>query len=260
MTTLADILDANVDCIIIQVYENVGGISTRADSRILTQDYLQLYKDLAEICPNAQIIQSTGFWTTTLKTQAIYGAMYGASKLGIDVEPMYMIGTLFNDQHNFVSTLKAVAGEPVYDINDNQITSITSNVAGHPNDKGFRFMAEHALSAMFNSCGLFNHGVTHLQFTGSFNFTVGEIFYTNTAFTNLTGFDNLLISGKYNFTGNTGSGASHGQLTTELGVNTTQSGYFPCVQKITFFNLPTVQAVRGVQLSANDTVFTAWSY
>jgi hypothetical protein len=124
MTTLASVLNEDVDCIIIQVYENVGGINTRADSRTLIADYLQLYKDLVSLCPNAQIIQ------------------------------------------------------------------------------------------------------THLQFTGNFDFTVGEIFYTNTVFTNLTGFDNLLISGKYNFTGSIGVSASHGQLTTELGVNTTQAGYF----------------------------------
>jgi hypothetical protein len=261
MTTLADILDDSVDCIIVQVYENVGGISTRADSRMLANDYLNLYKDLNEIAPNAQIIQSTGFWATTLKTQALYGAMFSAAKYGIAVEPMYMLGTLFNDQHNFVSTLQAVAGEPVYDINDNQITIISSNVAGHPNDKGFRFMAEHAISAMFNSCGLFNHGVTHLQFLGNFDFSTGELFYTTTDISNLTGFDNLLISGKYAFTGKTdSSSASHGQLTSELGLNIGGMGYFPCVQRITFFNTPTVQPVRGVVLSANDTVFTAWSY
>jgi hypothetical protein len=261
MITLANVLDDNVDCIIVQVYENVGGINTRTDSRTLTADYMNLYKDLNKLCPNAQIIQSTGFWATTLKTQALYGAMYGVSKLGIPVEPMYMIGTLFNDQHNFTDTLKSVAGSPVYDIDDNQITSITSTVAGHPNDKGFRLMAEHAISAMFNSCGLFSHGVTHLQFIGNFDFSVGEIFYTNTAFTNLTDFDRLLISGKYNFTGTvSGYSASHGQLSTELGVNTNTGGYFPCIQKITFFRLPNIAPIRGVENSATDTVFTAWSY
>jgi hypothetical protein len=260
MTTLANVLDADVDCIIIQVYENVGGISTRTDSRTLAGDYLNLYKDLVAICPNAQIIQSTGFWATTLKTQAIYGAMHGAALAGIGVEPMYMITTLFNDQNNPVAALQAVAGEPVYDINDTQITTITSNVAGHPNDKGFRLMAEHAISAMFNSCGLFNHGVTHLQFTGSFTFTIGEIFYVKTAIDNLTDFDRLLISGKYNFAGSANGSASHGQLTTELGVTIGGMGYFPCVQRITFFNYPNVAPVRGVLLSANDTVFTAWSY
>jgi hypothetical protein len=261
MTTLANVLNEDVDCIIVQVYENVGGISTRTASRTLANDYLNLYKDLNEIAPNAQIIQSTGFWANTLKTQALYAAMFGASKVGIDIEPMYMIGTLFNDQHNFVNTLNAVTGDPVYDIEDNQITTISSTVAGHPNDKGFRLMAEHAISAMFNSCGLFNHGVTHMQFLGNFDFSTGEIFFVNTAIDNLTDFDRLLISGKYVFTGITNSsGASHGQLTSELGLNIGGMGYFPCVQKITFFNTPTVQPVRGVVLSANDTVFTAWSY
>jgi hypothetical protein len=258
MTTLANVLDEDVDCIIVQVYENIG-ISTRADSITLANDYLKLYQDLMAICPNAQIIQSTGFWATTLKTQAVFGAMSMAGRLGIAVEPMYMIGTLFNDQYNFISTLQSVAGDLVYDINDNQITTITSTVAGHPNDKGFRLMAEHALFSMFNSCGLFNHNVTHLRFRGDFNFASGEIFYVSVEFPTLSGFNNLLISGKYAFTGTVGGSASHGQLTTELGA-TANNGYFPCVQKITFFNIPNVQPVRGVQLSATDTVFTAWSY
>lgn len=281
--TLSDVLTSDVDIVISQLYENVPDVSA-SEVATLSKDYSTLYDSILEKCPNAFLYQFCGFWQTLTKHRAVLSAIQNRG------EPIYApclnpynTGVGQSMAYNKHSFFEAQTGDNIYDGSGNVITTVTSTVAGHPNDLGFKVMAAHVICHLYNQYGKGDSGKTYPQFKprydGTFDldsiYTVPELFLASQAAaassdpTNMDWlykishslysqvFDFFLLAGIYKITLNFESPTNnqHSYLKTTL--RSDIYGYTPVVQEICSCN-NFDKFTRSVQLSASDTVFTAW--
>lgn len=142
-TTFDQVLTADVDLILIQLSENMPAPTTAALRQSDYQDWRKLYQSLSALCPQAQIYQMTGFWPQINKVQTI---------LSVATNPVFnpmLITSNVNTNYAAIN-LKAQPGDKIYDAAGQEIATVSSAVAGHPNDYGFMVMAEQFLDALFN--------------------------------------------------------------------------------------------------------------
>lgn len=150
--TVNDVLTSDVDIVICQLYENIGDPGTEGITN-LTVDYMNLYDSFREKCPKAFLYQFAGFWQTWNKHQAVVRACNRKS-----VECVYAFtlnpintGLSSNMSSNSHGLYEAHAGDKIYDGAGTEITTVTSTVAGHPNDAGFATMAAHVICRLYNA-------------------------------------------------------------------------------------------------------------
>lgn len=149
--TFSDILTDDVDVIIIQFSENMAEPATDDEKNTFAKDFLNLYSALLKKCPNARIFQHCGFWANYNKFKAINSAMM--TKKDINITPifapmLYGVNKSYTESH-----FQSSVGASILDSDGNVITTVTSAVATHPGDAGFRVMANQTLHALFNSGG-----------------------------------------------------------------------------------------------------------
>ena len=149
-TTLGNVLTEDVDLILIQLSENMAEPTTDALRRTDSTDWANLYTALNARCPNAQIYQFMGFWTNLNKFHVMAGCVVNPVFAPVLIEPSIFTNTF--SQINY----KAAAGDNIYDANNNVIATVSSAVAGHPNDTGFLVMAMQFLDALFNNRAVSN--------------------------------------------------------------------------------------------------------
>jgi len=206
-----------------------------------------------------------GFWQTIGKQTALASAM--ANK---NIEPIYVP---FFYKTQFGTRIQA--GDYLYDAEENIIATVSTTVAGHPNDWGFAIMATHTIFALYNSSGIFsdthrlsckyNSSITASQFMNLRLFDT-DIFDT-TAVTGISDwsallnplFDKALCCGKYSVTCAspiTPFNPNHGILEV-IGSVSTDMNYIPLIQKCYMINDNT-ELRRSVALSGNATVWSTW--
>ena len=210
--TVDTILTEDTDIVIIQVYENISAPTTPAEKLNLAKDYINLYSTIREKCPNVKLYQFCGFWHSETKTQSVIGACRYSK-----VVPIQALTTLanFNMSHNI--SIQSASGDAIYDGEGNQIATVSSAVAGHPNDKGFNVMATYVINALYNEI-TFNNSQTVLQFrrtTTVDNPRITELFntdYSGGSFTEYykQWFNYFLIPGEYNATVSVNGNPAHG--------------------------------------------------
>ena len=277
--TVNDVLDSGVDIIICQLYENIGSIAYTQVGDMVT-DYRNLYKAFQQKCPNAFLYQFCGFWQDYYKHLSVINACFDEG-----VEPIYAptlnpyntgLGRSYTEMVHSVYECKE--GDNIYDGEGNVITTVSSNVAGHPNDFGFKVMAAHVLCHLYNQYGMGDSGKMYPQFVflSSTNIDelleAGELFmgglYAKTSsgeepdkLLQLTHnlydrvFNYFIFNGIYNCCVNYVDSANHGYMVTE----TTQvGGYSRVNQKFIDNNVSFRTFTRGVILSADMTSFTDW--
>ncbi len=282
--TLSDVLTSDVDIVISQLYENVPDVSA-SEVATLSKDYSTLYDSILEKSPNAFLYQFCGFWQTITKHRAVLCAIQNRG------EPIYapclnpyntgVAQSMVENKHSF---FEAQTGDNIYDGNGNVITTVTSTVAGHPNDLGFKVMAAHVICHLYNQYGIGDSGKEYPQFKptydGKFDLdnidVISELFFAQQASaassdpTNMDWlykishplyskvFDFFLLAGIYRITLNFESptNAQHCYLRTTRKTDN-GGGYLPLTQEICSCN-SFDKFTRSVNLSAFDTVFTAW--
>ena len=282
--TLSDVLTSDVDIVISQLYENIPDVSA-SEVGTLAKDYGTLYNSILARSPNAFLYQFCGFWQTLTKHRAV---LYAIQNRG---EPIYapclnpyntgvgQSGMTYN-KHSF---FEAQTGDNIYDSSGNIITTVTSTVAGHPNDLGFKTMAAHVICHLYNQYGSGDSGKIYPQFKprpdGVFDldsvYAPSELFFANQAgavssdVNNVDWmyrlshslynrvFDFLLLAGIYRLTLNfeSPSNAQHSYLRTNQMADVAE--YTPVMQEICSCN-SSDKFSRSVTLSASDTVFTVW--
>lgn len=281
--TLSDVLTSDVDIVISQLYENIPGVSA-SEVYTLAKDYGALYDSILEKSPNAFLYQFCGFWQTITKHRAVLSAIQNRG------EPIYApclnpynTGVGQSMDYNKHSLFEAQTGDNIYDGSGNIITTVTSTVAGHPNDLGFKVMAAHVICHLYNQYGIGDSGKIYPQFKprydGVFDLdsivSISELFFANTASSTSSDpnsqdwlykishplysqvFDFFLLAGTYQLTLNfeNSTHAQHAYLKTTLRGDF--SDYSTVVQEINSCNTYD-WFTRKVQLSASDTVFMAW--
>lgn len=150
--TINDVLTSDVDIVICQLYENIGDPGAEGVANLVI-DYQNLYDTFREKCPKAFLYQFAGFWQTWNKHQAVVRACYRKH-----IECIYAFtlnpintGLSSNMSSNSHGLYEAQTGDKIYDNNGTEITTVTSTVAGHPNDAGFATMAAHVICRLYNA-------------------------------------------------------------------------------------------------------------
>lgn len=146
--TLNSMLTEDVDIIIVQLNENIP--QPQGTLTGLINDFTNLFNSLKERCPKAEIYAFTGFWVEVRKMQCIVKAMVETG-----VQPIFLPLLIqgIGDPNSFYCK----TGDAIYDTNGNQIATVESMVAGHPNDDGFKIMAICTLDALFNDRSVFSN-------------------------------------------------------------------------------------------------------
>lgn len=255
--TVDDILDDTVDIIIVQVYENCATPSSATDGVNMATDYLNLYNSLKQKSPNAEIYQYLGFWQEEAKGKAITSILNNVN--GVNVHPIYAPACAGGIP---VEQFKCQTGDPIYNGSGQQITTVTSTVAGHPNDLGFVLMAMTTLYCLYNEVSLFDceqiipyispTDVSQMNEKTAFGYGyLYEAAYTGATFLNY-----YIVSGQYPLATITTS-LGHCVCKSRIGIQMDKN-YIPLRQEL--INISANNAYsRGVALSANNTVFTDWT-
>ena len=283
-TTLGNVLTEDVDLILIQLSENMAEPTTSALKRTDSTDWYNLYAALNERCPKAQIYQFMGFWPNFNKFQVMASCVINPVFAPVLIEPSIFTNTL--SQINY----KAVAGDSIYDADDNVIATVSSAVAGHPNDTGFLVMAMQFLDALFNNIAVSNQKDVRTIYTPRNNnstrtatvfepLIAPEIFKDKISYDDSTdityaNFDEaysclnyFLFGGIYPITIKYPSnGARHGFLRITNNVDGSDNssrdgrGYLPCLQELIPVNQMNYYSKlhRNVVLAANGTTFNPW--
>lgn len=150
--TINDVLTSDVDIVICQLYENIGDPGA-AGITDLVVDYNNLYDTFREKCPKAFLYQFAGFWQTWNKHQAVVRACFKKNVECVYAFTLNPLNTGFssNMSSNSHSLYEAQTGDKIYDGAGTEITTVTSTVAGHPNDAGFATMAAHVICRLYNA-------------------------------------------------------------------------------------------------------------
>ena len=260
--TVDTILTEDTDIVIIQAYENISA-PTNVDGKVkLLKDYINLYSTIREKCPNVKLYQFCGFWHVETKTQSVIAACRYSK-----VVPVQALTTLDNFNTNISTSIKAASGDKIYDGEGNQIATVSSAVAGHPNDIGFNLMATYVINALYNEI-TFNNSQTVLQFKiGSTvdNPILSEFYNIDIGTNSFTGyykkwFNYFLIPGEYCVTIKNGGNPSHGTfkvigIISEMFITKTERLiYHPVRQELRSHNTnsDSMLLTRCTVLSAND--------
>lgn len=280
--TLDQILDSDVDVIIVQMYENCPDTTGDASAcATLAQDYANLYASLRTKCPNASMYQFCGFWQTEGKGSAIISACAKNNVEPIHAPVLMMARTGVSA---YPDNFKAVQNTDIYDGNNEQITSVSSFAAGHPNDFGFACMAAYTIFKLYNSGMVLNDFLTRFvlkcnatvtaeQWLDATTDVIGDIYIDGTV-TDITTFGNLynpylkylLLGGRYPATfkaptnsGGTAFSAVHGWIENSH-TGTSSNNYFPMTQKYTSgVSTTNYDMLRKIVLSSNAMVWGSWS-
>ena len=285
--TVNDVLTSDVDIIICQLYENIGDPGASGVTNLI-KDYMNLYDAFREKCPKAFLYQFAGFWQTWNKHQAVVRASAAKS-----VECIYAFtlnpintGLSSNMDSNSHSLYEAKAGDKIYDGAGTEITTVTSTVAGHPNDAGFATMAAHVICRLYNAYFGGTADKPTQQFTldlwGEDSLVtqldkkeaVSELFFGGAAAGTASDpstlddmfkvshplYDNvfnfiLFFSGVTAITVNYGTSANHSYIKNQVSIEV--SAYTRFNQTICDSNA-SYTFERGVNLSASETVPTSW--
>lgn len=285
--TINDVLTSDVDIVICQLYENIGDPGAEGIANLVI-DYQNLYDTFREKCPKAFLYQFAGFWQTWNKHQAVVRAC--AAK---NVECVYAFtlnplntGLSSNMDSNSHSLYEAKTGDKIYDNNGTEITTVTSTVAGHPNDAGFATMAAHVICRLYNAYFTGTADKPTQQFTldlrGEDSFvtqldkreTVSELFFGGAAagtasdpstLDDMFKVSHTLYGSVFNFiiffngvtaiTVNYGTGANHSYIKNQISIGI--SAYTRFNQTICDSNA-SYTFERCVNLSATETNPTPW--
>ena len=285
-TTLDNVLTEDVDLILLQLSENMAEPTTDELKRTDSTDWANLYTALNERCPKAQIYQFMGFWPNFNKFQVMASCVINPVFAPVLIKPSIFTNTL--SQINY----EAVTGDNIYDADDSVIATVSSAVAGHPNDTGFLVIAMQFLDALFNNRSTANQkdiraiciprnidsSITATVFEpliikelfkdrSAYGVETADITYANFE-ENYSWLNYFLFGGIYPATMYYPSnGARHGflRITNNNGGLDTSTvrdggGYNACLQEL----IPTNQMThyskfhRTVQLAASGTTFNPW--
>lgn len=280
--TLANVLKSDVDIIICQLYENIS-ISGYSDIGNLTTDYATLYDSFRAKCPDAFLYQFCGFWQNFNKSLAALAACQSRG-----VEPI--VATTFNPLNTGIggsytnmspAFYRCKTGDEIKDASGNTIATVSSTVAGHPNDIGFANMAANVLAHLYSSQGIGDparYAIT-VQVNAASKIDSIDVIAQSQVMAqyakiqssddpdsflrldhSLYGqyFDYFLIPGKYDVTANylSGSDSAHGFLQVEAGAH---RAYTKLLQVMHSFNRESgIEFSRNVILSSNQTQFNPW--
>ena len=210
--TVDTILTEDTDIVIIQAYENISDPTTVDEKVNLAKDYINLYSTIREKCPNVKLYQFCGFWHSETETQSVIAACRYSK-----VVPVQALTTLDKFNSQVTTNIESASGDAIYDGEGNQIATVSSAVAGHPNDIGFNLMATYVINALYNEI-TFNNSQSVLQFKiGSTvdNPILEEFFNTDSYGSNFTEyykkwFNYFLIPGEYCVTADPNNKNTHG--------------------------------------------------
>ena len=251
--TVDTILTEDTDIVIIQAYENISA-PTNVDGKVkLLKDYINLYSTIREKCPNVKLYQFCGFWHSETKTQAVIAACRYSK-----VVPVQALTTLDNFNSQVTTSIKSASGDAIYDGEGNKIATVSSVVAGHPNDIGFNLMATYVINALYNEI-TFNNSQTVLQFKiGSTvdNPIVAEFFNTGIGDSRFSDyykkwFNFFLIPGEYCVTVKHGDNPSHGVFKVIANVS---KGSKTKVETLIYY--PVRQEWRSLNTNGDGKLFT----
>lgn len=155
---LDDILDEDVDVIFLNAGENVQDCVPSNFSQ-LTTDFENLYKKLAEKCPNAKLYVFGLWWKFAPKARAIINAAVSQTTITLasgeykKIPPIQVMynpswgGYIEQDTYNYAA-INHVAGEKNYKVDGSEWGVFTEGAsANHPNDLGF---LTRAILAIYN--------------------------------------------------------------------------------------------------------------
>ena len=257
-----DLLTDDVDVIILQLSENMNEPLTDDDKNTFATDFKNLYTALLEKCPNAQIFQHCGFWANYNKFKAMNSAMYYKANI-IPIFAPFLYGV---NKNYPASAFQSSVGAEILDGGGNVITTVTAAVATHPDDKGFKVMANQTLQALFNSKGMNSYEQRPIA-TDSADLAGTEIFITNNKTTQsereeivANALQWFLFPGKYiaTITYPPSTGDSHGYL--EVHVTSKSNQYLAIKQEIFSANTGWERMWRRSILSATSLDWGAFEY
>ena len=124
-------LDPRLNLITIQLSENVTDLTT------FEGDYEELIRYIQKKVPQAQIIVIDDFWDAGERAQA---KQLAAENTGVQF--------IFLGEIKGLPEYKAGLGTVVYDANGEPHTIEHNGVAGHPGDKGMRYIADAVIAAL----------------------------------------------------------------------------------------------------------------
>ena len=193
-----------IDIVICQLFENCAApTDMTADNQSdrsqmqFAADYLNLYREFHNRMPNARRYQFNGFLGAGTpgglsKRKAISAA---ARKAGVEtIEPYMILSNDFNTSYTPATAgsdydVYARAGDKIYDADGTQIATVSSIVAGHPNDYGFAYMAAAVIDCLFNAntaAQYQNRGVFALRKHDDI-----ELYFTKPAYTEFFNVNNI---------------------------------------------------------------------
>lgn len=251
-----DVLTDDVDIIILQLSENMAEPTTDDDKNTFAQDFMNLYDALLEKCPKARIFQHCGFWANYNKFKAINSAMMlyrNANITPIFAPILYGVNESYE-----ISSFQSSVGAKILDAEGNTITTVTSAVASHPGDTGFKVMAIQTLHALFNSSGAYSYEHRPVIGGSSKNsYWTSEIFWRKGTTmaeikeSNANILKWFLYPGEYHATfRHTPSVDSHGYL--QVHINNMGKQYLAIEQKVVSLNSNATCFLRRSVLSATS--------
>lgn len=244
----AETYGEEVDIVICQLFENCPAPAdlpsdASGDQTTFAADFVNLYREFHNRFPKARRYQFNGFLGANstggrAKRKAIIGA---CRAMDVEVIEPYILMGLHTEKTVSVAgsdyDVYARAGDKIYDADGTEISTVSSIVAGHPNDLGFAYMAALTINTLFNSNYPNNYQprmIISIEKKGTMDKmldspSVDEIFdvtgYNSTDTTSqyygVAGYlryianilDNFMIPGEYRFTLNPlNTGAVHGTL------------------------------------------------
>jgi len=155
-----DYLTADTDIVIIDLYENIPAFEDTPDNRTaMKNDFIRLYNQIHERCPNATIYQFGGFMHKSLINRCLNAILHLGNSTLIEGGIPQMIFSIaymkLGDQRPTNSgfphdQLLCVEGDTVYDVDGNPWTEIQPNWTSHPGDLGYTNLAVLVLFNLFN--------------------------------------------------------------------------------------------------------------
>lgn len=250
-----DVLTDDVDIIILQLSENMAEPATDDDKNTFAQDFMNLYDALLEKCPKARIFQHCGFWANYNKFKAINSAMMLYKNANIT--PIFA-PVLYGANGDYeISSFQSSVGAKILDVEGNTITTVTSAVASHPGDTGFKVMAIQTLYALFNSSGA--HSYEHRPVVGPSKnpYWTSEIFWLKGTTmaeikeSNVNILKWFLYPGEYQATfRHAPSTDAHGYL--QVHINNSAKQYLAIEQKVVSLNSNATYFLRRSVLSGTS--------
>jgi hypothetical protein len=155
-----DYLTADTDIVIIDLYENIPTFEdTPANRTAMKDDFVRLYNQIHERCPNATIYQFGGFMHKAIINRCLNAVLQLGNSTTIEGGIPQMIFSIaymkLGDQRLTNSgfprdQLLCVEGDTVYDVDGNPWTEIQPNWTSHPGDLGYTNLAVLMLFNLFN--------------------------------------------------------------------------------------------------------------